>query len=98
MIGMKLDMQGDSDDLRQRYQDVNAEVGTLTDFKTNGLVSHSAGPIPNGWRVVDVWQSREAFEVFGQTLMPVIQKHGLPPAQPEIWEIENTTPGRAKAP
>ena len=96
MVGMKLDVPGQSDDLRKRYEAINDEIGTLVDFTTNGIISHTAGPIPSGWRVVDIWQSREKLDQFLAKLMPVIQKHGLPAAPPEFWEIENTTPGKKK--
>jgi len=44
-------------------------------------------------RVVDVWESQEAFNAFGQTLMPILHQVGLDPGQPEIVEVHNTIPG-----
>ena len=40
-------------------------------------------------RVLDVWDSQEAFNAFGQTLMPILQQVGLDPGQPEIAEVHN---------
>jgi hypothetical protein len=30
--------------------------------------------MPGGWRVIDVWQSRAAFNRFGKTLGPILKK------------------------
>jgi hypothetical protein len=30
----------------------------LADWSAPGLLSHVAGPTPNGWRVVDVWEPK----------------------------------------
>jgi len=97
MIGMRIDFPGNTDELRKIYEAVNADVGRLVDFKTNGNIVHTAGPIPSGWRVVDVWESQEKLDQFTENLMPIIQKHGLPMAQPEVWQIENNVPGKPKS-
>lgn len=31
-----------------------------------GLVVHSAGPVPEGWYVYDIWDSKEDFQRFGR--------------------------------
>jgi hypothetical protein len=33
----------------------------LADWPVKGLLAHIAGPMPGGCRVIDVWQSRAAF-------------------------------------
>lgn len=30
----------------------------LADWPVKGVLAHIAGPMPGGWRVIDVWQSR----------------------------------------
>jgi hypothetical protein len=44
-------------------------------------------------RVLDVWDSQETFNAFGQTLMPILQQVGLDPGQPEIAEVHNSIAG-----
>ena len=44
-------------------------------------------------RVLDVWDSRESFERFGQTLMPILQELGIDPGQPDISEVHNVIEG-----
>ena len=43
--------------------------------------------------VVDVWESQETFDEFGQTLMPILQEVGVDPGEPEISEVHNTITG-----
>jgi hypothetical protein len=54
-----------------------------SDWPVPGLLAHVAGPAPNGFRVLDVWQSEESFRKFGETLLPILQSIGVD-GQPEI--------------
>ena len=47
---------------------------------------HAAGESPQGFRVVDVWQSEQACNRFGETLGPILQEVGVDD-QPEIYEV-----------
>jgi hypothetical protein len=49
-----------------------------------GLLVHVAGQGPSGFRVVDVWESEESFQRFGEKLMPVLKAVGVE-GQPEIY-------------
>ena len=44
-------------------------------------------------RVIDVWESSDAFDEFGQTLMPILQELSIDPGTPEISEAHNIIPG-----
>jgi len=86
---MMLDMKGDTDALRKAYHASNDELQLQGHFE--GLVFHTAGPTPTGFRVLDVWRSREEFEKFAQRMVPIAQKQGLAAdVRPEIWEIESS--------
>ena len=54
------------------------------DWPVEGLLVHAAGQGPNGFRVVDVWESQEAVEAFGATLVPVLAEIGVE-GVPEIY-------------
>jgi hypothetical protein len=42
-----------------------------------GLIFHSAGPLEDGWGVIDFWESSEAFDTFAeQRLMPAVAELG----------------------
>jgi hypothetical protein len=48
-----------------------------SDWPVPGLLAHIAGQAEGGFRVVDVWESEEAFNRFGEHLMPVLQEVGV---------------------
>ena len=52
---------------------------------------HSAGQGPNGFRVVDIWESQEAAEAFGEKLGPVLAEVGItdPPQMYEAYVFVN---------
>ena len=50
-----------------------------------GLVVHAAGQGPNGFRVVDVWESEDAFRRFGEKLIPILRSVGIE-GEPEIYQ------------
>lgn len=56
------------------------------DWPVDGLISHTAAPTPGGWLVVDVWESEEAFQEFGKTILPALQKLGVENPQPKIYQ------------
>ena len=54
------------------------------DWPVPGLLAHIAGQSAGGFRVVDVWESEEAFGRFGESLMPILQDIGVQ-GQPDIY-------------
>lgn len=64
-------------------------VGKRSDWPVPGCISHACGPSPTGWFVTDVWESKEAFQAFGETLRPLMQEVGMPEAEPTIYEAFN---------
>ena len=59
----------------------------LADWPVKGILAHIAGPMPGGWRVIDVWQSRAAFNQFGRKLKPVLKKIGMQGVRPKIFPL-----------
>ena len=64
-----------------------------------GGISHAAGPTEEGWRVVDVWESEEAFETFfRERLEQAMQNAGMPTPEVETWQVYSTLePARTPA-
>jgi hypothetical protein len=59
------------------FEKINAELGPET---PDGLVVHVAGPSTNGVRMITVWQTKEAFDRFGEEqLLPALQRIGVEP-------------------
>ena len=50
---------------------------------------HCAMKAPGGVHVFDVWESREAFEEFGRSLMPILANAGVDVGEPMISDIQN---------
>jgi hypothetical protein len=48
---------------------------------------HVAGQSPQGFRVVDVWESEEACNRFGETLQPILKEVGIDDP-PELYPAE----------
>jgi hypothetical protein len=61
-----------------------SRMESRSDWPVEGLLMHVAGQGPQGFRVVDVWESEEACNRFGETLAPILQEVGVD-APPEIY-------------
>ena len=61
----------------------------LADWPAPGLLSHVAGPTPNGWRVVDVWESEADLMKFADVLKPILKTVGIPDITPQIFPAHN---------
>jgi quinol monooxygenase YgiN len=86
---------------REQYEEMNERMfGTMAPSPApEGLILHTAGKGPNGWRVVDVWESREHFERFLEDqVMPAAEEMGAPSmSEPEVWELHNILRGERAA-
>ena len=88
-IGVVLEFHGAT---RAQYENTVKKVlkgrrKKLADWPVKGVLAHMAGPMPDGWRVVDVWQSEAAFKKFGKVLMPILKEMGLPEAEPKVFKL-----------
>lgn len=54
------------------------------DWPAEGLLVHAAGEGADGFRVVDVWESEDAFHRFGETLAPILQEIGVE-SRPDVY-------------
>jgi hypothetical protein len=80
----------------QQYDHVVAAIGLGPPHPAppRGLVSHVAGATPEGWRVFDVWESREDYERFArERVAPAVVAAGVPPFQPQVTELHNVVLG-----
>lgn len=63
----------------------------------DGLIVHSAGPLPDGWYAYDIWQPKEDFRRFGkERIAPAVREvTGLEfdDQQLQFFEIANLVPG-----
>jgi hypothetical protein len=79
---------------RERYEEAvrrllsggRSRLETPADWPVEGLLVHIAGQSPDGFRIVDVWESEDACRRFGEQLMPVLQEIGITD-QPELYPV-----------
>jgi hypothetical protein len=72
-VGIRLKFAGGT----QENYDAAHRVMEIDTDPPKGMIVHSAGPVEDGWGVIDFWESREAFDAFVQErLMPRLQGLG----------------------
>ena len=83
---------------KETYETLSEQMfGTKRGPTPDGCLVHSAGEGPNGFRVVDIWESQEAFDSFmNERLMPAMQEAGMgdmasTATPPEIVELFHVT-------
>lgn len=58
-----------------RWEDYQRVVKELGDGAPDGLIVHVAGPYGEGFRIIDVWESEEAYNQFrDERLMPAFER------------------------
>ena len=58
-----------------------------------GRLHHTAMEADGQIQVFDVWESQEAFEAFGATLLPIMAELGADPGQPMVLPVHNIIKG-----
>lgn len=61
-----------------------------------GLISHTAGVDEDGVLIVDEWESAEDFQRLMERAVPAMQEIGVPPMEPRILPVHNSSPGRGQ--
>ncbi len=70
----------------QQAQSMLEQVGQRL-RQAKGFIAHASGPTQAGYRVVEVWQSRENFQRwFDQAIKPGLQAAGVPEPRQEFFE------------
>ncbi len=78
---------------QEQYDRVQTRLN-LGDKKPAGEIVHIAGPTDNGWRIVDVWESQEAFDQFRKdSLDAAWAAEEMPEAKVSVWPVHNMLAG-----
>jgi hypothetical protein len=72
------------DEVVRRLTEGKDRMESPSDWPVEGLLVHVAGEGPSGFRVVDVWESEEACNRFGEILGTHLQEVGIT-EQPEMY-------------
>jgi hypothetical protein len=76
-----------------QYDRVIKDLETAGVGSPKGRLYHVASSKEGGWFVVDVWESAELLNQFAQTLMPILQKAGVTPPQPQVYSVHKIIRG-----
>ena len=91
-IGVIMDFDGAGP---EQYDQVIEKMGLASGGDgPPGSLSHWVAETDSGLRVVDSWESREAFESFAQEqIIPYATEVGLGQPKMELYELHNTLRG-----
>jgi hypothetical protein len=76
------------DDAIKQLDQAGAGFGSVP-----GRTFHSALEVEGLIHVFDVWESMEQFQKFGETLVPILDKLGVDPGQPQVATVHNVQNG-----
>jgi hypothetical protein len=85
-VGLRMKLVGGTAEM---YDAVDGKLD-IDNNPPEGLIFHSAGPIEDGWGIIDFWESREHFDRFQESrLVPAIMSVGEegPGGPPDIKEF-----------
>ena len=76
-----------------QYDEVLRRLEAAGAGSPKGRLYHVAFGSRDALRVSDIWDTRENFDRFGETLMPILQELGIDPGTPEFIEVYNIIAG-----
>jgi hypothetical protein len=76
---------------QEQYDAVRGKLDVSEDNPPEGAILHVAGASPTGgWRVIEVWETREAQQKFTEEkLAPLFKEVGVNRGEPQTWEVHN---------
>ncbi len=77
----------------QQYAKLLNDLEAEGEGHPRGRLYHVASQTADGWFVIDVWESREWFDAFGEVLVPMMAAAGVTPVEPEVHEVHNIIAG-----
>jgi hypothetical protein len=76
-----------------QYDDIIGRLDAAGAGKPAGRLYHACFGSGDKLQVFDIWESQQAFDKFGETLMPILQEMGLDPLQPMVEPVHNLIQG-----
>lgn len=71
------------------YDQILVELKKVVSYPPPGQISHVAYKTDDGLKVLDVWESPEAFSAFGEKLMPILGNLGINTGSPAVYSLYN---------
>lgn len=76
-----------------QYDDIIGRLDAAGAGKPAGRLYHACFGSGDKLQVFDIWESQQAFDKFGETLMPILQEIGLDAGQPMAEPVHNVIQG-----
>jgi hypothetical protein len=77
----------------EKYDEAIRQLEAAGAGSPQGRIHHIALERDGEVQVFDVWESQEAMEAFGPTLMPILAGLGVDPGQPMVQEVRRVISG-----
>ena len=77
-----------------KYDELVQKLEAAGAGSPSGRLYHVCFGDSDNLRVSDIWESREAFEKFGETLRALMQDMGIAPPEIEFFEVHNIIEGK----
>jgi hypothetical protein len=76
-----------------KYEEAISRLEAAGAGAPEGRSYHVAMETNGEINVFDVWESQEAFDAFGTTLMPILEGLGVDPGKPMVAAVHNVIAG-----
>jgi hypothetical protein len=77
----------------EQYDQAIKQLAAAGAGAPQGRSYHVALESDGNVQVFDVWESQEAFDAFGATLLPILSGLGVDPGQPMVTPVHNIIQG-----
>jgi hypothetical protein len=78
---------------KEKYDEAIAKLQDAGAGSPAGRTYHVAMESNGTIQVFDIWESMEAFEAFGEALLPIMSELGVDPGEPMVAEVHNVIVG-----
>jgi len=76
-----------------QYDEIIRRLDAAGAGEPAGRLYHACFGSGDKLQVFDIWESQQAFEKFGETMVPIVQEVGVDLGQPMFEPVHNLIPG-----
>ena len=76
-----------------QYDEILRRLDAAGAGKPAGRLYHACFGSGDKLQVFDIWESQQAFDKFGETMMPIVREVGVDLGQPMVEPVHNLIPG-----
>ncbi|HYL71113.1 MAG TPA: hypothetical protein VEY89_07415 [Candidatus Dormibacteraeota bacterium] len=71
----------------EQFEETHRRLSEAGEANPAGRIHHSCFGEDGALMVYDIWESQEAFDAFGSTLMPILAEVGIDPGEPAVMTV-----------